>query len=181
MEDAVRKVDVVAYDKNWIVQFNKEARKLRGILYSEIVEILHIGSTSVPGLAAKPIIDILVIVKEIWRIDDYNAAMMNLGYQPKGENGIKDRRYFNKGGTNRTHHVHIYEAGNEEIIRHLAFRDYLRTHHDQALQYGKLKERLAKQFPYDIGSYIKGKEEHVQRIEKEALMWYRESGDNIWD
>ncbi|WP_010096441.1 GrpB family protein [Ornithinibacillus scapharcae] len=175
----MRKVDVVAYDKEWMEQFKTEARKLREIMYPEIVEIFHIGSTSVPGLAAKPIIDILVIVKEITRIDNFNPAMIDLGYQPKGENGIKNRRYFNKDGANRTHHVHVYEAGNEEIIRHLAFRDFLRAHHEKAVQYGDLKQSLAKQFPYDISSYIKGKEHFVQRMEKEALSWYLKLGGDI--
>lgn len=177
----MRKVDVVAYDKRWIAQYNKEASMLSRILESEILEIYHIGSTSVPGLSAKPIIDILVVVKDITRIDDYNGVMMELGYHPKGENGIKERRYFNKGDINRTHHVHIYGVGNSEIIRHIAFRNFLRVHQDVAEQYGSLKENLAKRFPYDISLYIKGKEDFVRVMEKEALNWYCKTGGNLYD
>lgn len=100
--------------------------------------------------------------------------MEAIGYEAKGENGIPGRRFFQEGGDNRTHHVHIYQAGSSEIERHLAFRDYLRTHPDAASEYGKLKRQLAQQFPYDIESYIEGKERLVVKIEQQALRWYRE-------
>lgn len=81
-----------------------------------------------------------------------------IGYDPKSENGLPGRRYFQKGGENRTHHVHMYQVASPEIERHLAFRDYLRSHLQVAKASGQLKEQLAHQFPYDIESYIKGKE-----------------------
>jgi GrpB-like predicted nucleotidyltransferase (UPF0157 family) len=113
------------------------------------------------------------VVRDINRIDEFNAAMIAIGYEPKGENGISGRRYFQKGGDNRTHHVHIYESGNPEIERHLAFRNYLREHQEVAKTYGDLKEKLAKQFPYDIESYIKGKEQLVLEIQRKSISWYR--------
>lgn len=101
-----------------------------------ITNIHHIGSTSVPGLMAKPVIDILVEVGTINVVDSYNEAMKKqIGYLPKGENGIPNRRYFSKGGDNRTHQVHVYQQGDEKIASHLMFRDYLITHPKVASEY----------------------------------------------
>ena len=97
--------------------------------------------------------------------------MIAIGYEPKGENGLPGRRYFQKGGDNRTHHVHMYELGNLEIERHLAFRDFLRVHSIIARKYGDLKEALAEQFPYDIDAYINGKDKLAKEIEQQAVYW----------
>jgi GrpB-like predicted nucleotidyltransferase (UPF0157 family) len=169
----MRRVEVTTYNKNWVLLFEEEAQKLNEIFGHEIIDIHHIGSTSVNGMKAKPIIDILPVVKDVKKIDEFNNAMISIGYEPKGENGIPERRYFQKGGDNRTHHVHIFEFGNSEIERHLAFRDYLRTHPEDAKKYGNVKEELSKQFPNDIDSYIVGKEKIVLEIERKALEWSR--------
>lgn len=171
----MRKVEVCSYSEKWPVLFLEEAEILKNIFGNEIINIFHIGSTSVPGLKAKPIIDIMPVVRNISAVDKYNQLMGDIGYVPKGENGIAGRRYFKKGGDNRSHHVHIYQIGNDQIINHLAFRDYLRTHQDEMKQYSVLKERLAQQFPYNIESYIKGKENLVREIEVKALTWYETS------
>lgn len=172
----MRKVEVSSYREKWTFNFAEEAEKLKLIFGDVVVAIHHIGSTSVPGLKAKPIIDIMPVVQDIGILDHYNQAMRNIGYEPKGENGIPGRRYFQKGGDNRTHHVHFYEVGNIEIKRHLAFRDYLKSHPEAMKRYGELKERLAQQFPYDVDSYIKGKELLVNEIEEKALKWIEEIG-----
>lgn len=169
----MRKVEVMPFSERWSLDFEKEAAALHEIFGVEMIEIHHIGSTSVHGLSAKPIIDILPVVKDISQIDQYNGKMGAIGYEAKGENGITGRRYFQKGGDERTHHVHIYEVGSSEIERHLAFRNFLRTHPEKAKVYGDLKERLALQFPYDIESYINGKAELAGQIEREAVAWYR--------
>lgn len=169
----MRKVEVLPYDKQWVSMFEEESRKLYEIFGAEMIEVHHIGSTSVSGLQAKPIIDLMPVVRDIHRIDDYNIAMIAIGYEPKGENGIAERRYFQKGGDNRTRHVHMYACGNSEIKRHLAFRDYLRVHPDVAQEYGSLKEKLSQKFPYDIESYIKGKELLASEIGRKAIAWYR--------
>ncbi|WP_208587763.1 GrpB family protein [Gracilibacillus suaedae] len=168
----MRKVEVCPYNEKWQTMFVEEARKLKFIFGNDIVDIHHIGSTSVPGLKAKPIIDMMPVVKDINSIDRFNAEMNNIGYVHKGENGIHRRRYFQKGGDNRTHHVHIFQDGSYEIKRHLAFRDYLRFHLEEKKSYGDLKEHLAQQFPYDIASYISGKERLVKEIEAKAIEWY---------
>lgn len=167
----MRKVEVLPYSDQWKELFEDEARKIKEIFGSDILEIHHIGSTSVRGLQAKPIIDMMPVVSDISTIDTYNEAMIKLGYIPKGENGLPGRRYFQKGGDNRSHHVHMYETGNTEIKRHLVFRDYLSVHPQIAHEYGELKNMLAKQFPYNMDSYIKGKEKLVLDIQQKAMEW----------
>lgn len=169
----MRKVVVLPYSDEWTLKFQEAAKELQVVFGSELIAIHHIGSTSVIGLSAKPIIDVMPVVKEIAKIDSFNDAMQELGYEAKGENGIAGRRYFQKGGDDRTHHVHVYEEGSPEIGRHLAFRDYLRAHPDMAKKYGELKEELAKRYPSDIAAYIGGKERLALEIEREALEWVR--------
>jgi GrpB-like predicted nucleotidyltransferase (UPF0157 family) len=158
--------------------FAEESEKLKHIFGKEIVDIYHIGSTSVQYLKAKPIIDIMPVVNDINIVDSYNEKMKNIGYKFKGENGIPGRRYFQKGEDSRTHHVHIYQVGSPEINRHLALRDYLRNHPDVKKTYGELKERLAQQFPYDVQSYINGKDHFVKEIEEKAMNWYQTTKHN---
>lgn len=167
------RVDVQSHQKQWAKQFESEKQKLNSILGEELVEIYHIGSTSVSGLEAKPIIDILIVVQDINKIDTFNAVMANMGYKALGENGIKGRRFFKKGENPRTHHVHVFEKGNHnEINRHLAVRDYLRTHTIVARKYAALKVVLAEQFPNDIEAYCDGKDAFVKQMESDALEWY---------
>ncbi len=151
--------------------YKKEANKLCAIFGPEITEIHHIGSTSVKGLPAKPVIDIMPVVKDIERVDDFNTAMIDIGYEAKGENGLPGRRFFQKGGSERTHHIHFYGIDNPEIDRHLAFRNYLRTHPDALKKYGDLKKELSQRFPDNIDAYIRGKEQLISKIQKKAVYW----------
>lgn len=169
----MRKVEVLDYDPEWKIRFEQEAAMLREVFKEELVYIHHIGSTSVPGLKAKPILDMMPIVKDISRVDAYDEMMRQLGYEPKGENGLPGRRYFQKGGNQRTHHVHIYGEGHPDIERHLAFRDFLRSHKEERGRYGALKAQLAKRYPFDMEAYITGKKELVLEIERMAVEWYR--------
>ncbi|MBU9724228.1 MULTISPECIES: GrpB family protein [Bacillaceae] len=168
----MRKVEVVDYNPEWEALFQSEATRLIEIFGEQLVAIHHIGSTSVPGLAAKPIIDIMPVVKNIDHVDERNEKMVAIGYEPKGENGIAGRRYFQKGGDNRTHHVHIFYEGSEDIVRHLAFRDYVRTSPEIKQEYGDLKKHLAAKYTNDIAAYIAGKNQLVKQIEAQALRWY---------
>ena len=166
-------VKVVPYTSEWLDLYRQEAALLRGVFGDELVEIHHIGSTSVPGLQAKPIIDMMPLVRQIERIDSFNEAMAALGYEAMGELGIAGRRYFRKGGDDRTHQAHVFQVDDPNVERHLAFRDYLRAHPDVAAQYGELKAKLAQQFPTDIYGYMDGKDAFVKAVEKEAVLWYR--------
>ena len=166
---------VMSYKKDWTLMYEKEANQLRKIFGTEIIKIHHIGSTSVDGLIAKPIIDIMPVVRNIVRIDSFNTAMIDIGYETKGENGLPGRRYFQKGGDERTHHIHFYARGNSEVERHLAFRNYLRSHPDAVKDYGNLKKELSQHFPDDIEAYINGKERFVSEIQIKAMAWYQSS------
>lgn len=108
-------IKVVAYDASWPQLFEIEAQRIKGILGDHCITIHHIGSTAVPGLSAKPIIDILPVVNDILQVDQFNSAMKNIGYAAKGEYGIPFRRYFQKSSERRTHNVHIFAEGNPEL------------------------------------------------------------------
>ena len=168
----MRNIVVVAYNPSWPQMFEQEAAKLAAIFGDELLAIHHIGSTSIPGISAKPVIDMMPIVRDIKKVDAFNAAMIALGYEPKGENHIPGRRYFCKGGDeHRTHHVHTYEASNPEVKRHLDFRDYLRALPQVAEQYATLKLKLAQQFPHDIFAYMDGKDAFIRETIEKAHQW----------
>lgn len=169
-----RRVEVVAYRQEWQERFAEEARALEAIFGEQLISVHHFGSTAIPGISAKPIIDILIIVRDIGAVDQLNPPLQELGYHAMGEYGIAGRRFFYKGTHDlRSHHLHVYETGCPQILRHLAFRDYMRAHPITAHEYSRLKERLAAQFPEDMESYIAGKSQFVQEQEKRAIEWYR--------
>jgi GrpB-like predicted nucleotidyltransferase (UPF0157 family) len=170
---------VVSYDPAWPGMFREEAARIAAVFGDELLSIHHIGSTSVSGLSAKPIIDIMPIVRDIETVDSFNEAMIELGYDPRGEYGISGRRFFvkrNEAGE-RTHHVHAYEPDNPEVARHLEFRDYLIAHPEAAEQYAELKYMLAKQFRYDRESYTNSKTPFIREIEQKASQWRVASGE----
>ncbi|ARF16242.1 GrpB family protein [Sporosarcina ureae] len=168
------KVEVVEYDNKWPELFKNESQKIAKIFKEELVHIHHIGSTSVEGLPAKPIVDIMPVVKSIENVDAFTMAMNKIGYEALGEFGIAGRRYFRKGENLRTHQIHVFQQDNHhDIDRHLAVRDYLRAHREECKLYGDLKKKLAVAFPDDIESYIDGKNSFVKEMERKALCWYK--------
>ena len=170
-------VQVVPYDPSWPSRYRREAALLREALGDCLVEIHHIGSTSVPGLWAKPIIDILPVVTAVEEADRRRAALEALGYEYLGEFGIPGRRYLRKGGEHRTHQVHLFgRESRDEIRRHLAVPAYLRCHPDAARDYAQLKRRLARCFPRDIDGYCDGKDAFVKALERAALDWWETAG-----
>jgi GrpB-like predicted nucleotidyltransferase (UPF0157 family) len=171
----MRKVEVVAPRPEWVGLFAAESEHLRGIFGREVVAIHHIGSTAIQGIYAKPVIDILLVVKDIRKVDDFNRGMIDLGYEPMGEFGIPGRRFFRREVAGiRTHHVHTFQAGDAQIDRHLNFRDYMNSHPQEAKAYSQLKQSLALQFPADIEGYMDGKDAFIKDIDRQAAIW-RES------
>jgi len=165
----VRKIEVVPHDPKWKKMFNMEERFIKLVFNKEILAIHHIGSTAIPDISAKPIIDILVEVLNIDKIDDYNTKISEYGYLPKGESGIPRRRLFIKGSEElRTFHVHVFEKENSEIKRLLNFRDYMIAHPKKAQKYSRLKEDLAKKYPENIDGYLNGKNNFINNIDKKA-------------
>jgi GrpB-like predicted nucleotidyltransferase (UPF0157 family) len=170
--ELVRKVEVTAYDPLWVKEYEKEAANLNKIFGGELLEIHHIGSTSIPGMHAKPIIDVLMVVNNIQKIDSFNKKMQRTGYIPKGENGMPGRRFFIKGDElHHTHHLHIFQNGHADIARHVNFRDYLIAHPREACEYALLKQALANRYQLDIDAYQSGKEQFIKEIDQKIKVW----------
>ena len=166
----MRNIIVVPYNPRWSEMFRREAAQLAAIFGPACLAIHHIGSTSVPGLKAKPIIDMLPVVRDIEAVARFHEPLIGLGYEPMGENGVPGRRYFRKGGDEqRSHHMHVFEEGHAEVARHLSFRDYLRVYPETAAQYAALKSALAQQFPHDIYAYMDGKDAFIKGVIELAL------------
>jgi len=161
---------VLPYDPKWPNQFEEAASQLKLIFQELLLEIHHIGSTAVPHMVAKPIIDVLPELSVISKVDALNEKFSALGYEALGEYGFPGRRYFCMLENEKQFvYVHCYQAGNSEIRRHLAFRDYLRNHADVANQYAQLKISLARKFPNDSDAYQQGKQAWIQVAEKIVL------------
>ena len=168
-----RRVGIVSYDPNWKDMYKEESEKIKNVLSDIIIDIHHVGSTAIPGIKAKPVIDILVEVKDIEAVDRYNYKMKDLGYEVMGEYGIPKRRFFRKGENNRTHHIHIFQVENEEIERHINFKEYLIAHPDKAREYSKLKEKLANKYTHGVEYYTNGKGDFIKEIDKKAKLWWK--------
>lgn len=165
------RIQVVAPDPGWPAQFEREAAHINGALGGIVVAIHHMGSTSIPGVFAKPIIDILLEVSDFDAPAAISQGMGRLGYDSLGEFGIPRRRYFRKNDASgvRTHHVHAFVRDDPHVRRHLAFRDYLITHADAAAAYSTLKCELAARHPYDMEAYVTGKDSFIKEHEAKAL------------
>lgn len=168
----MRKTEITPWTEEWAKLYLHEEKILINIFENELQGIYHIGSTSVPPIGfAKPIIDILLVVNDLEKVEQYNEKMLSQGYLPRGENGISGRRYFPKGKDKRTHHLHIYQVGHENIKIHLDFKEYLLHNSDDAKAYGQLKIKLAEQFPDDTHKYQDGKEHFVNGLVDKATNW----------
>ena len=166
---------VVPHDPKWAAAFTEAALEMAQAIGPNLVEVYHIGSTAIPGIYAKPIIDILAVVADITALDHRNAQMELIGYEAKGEFGIAGRRYFRRNNAEglRTHQVHAFQSGTSDIQRHLAFRDFMRAHRQFARQYSELKIKLATAHPNDLEAYIDGKDGFIKAMEQRALEWVR--------
>lgn len=169
----IRKVEVIPHRPDWHSAFKYESMQVMLALGDNVAAVHHIGSTAIPKIYAKPIIDMLVEVKEISKIDERSPAMRRLGYEVMGEFGIPGRRFFCKDDDHgiRRHHIHTFEVGSDQIERHLTFRDYMTAHAKDAQKYSDLKQELAKQYPNDIEGYIDGKDEFIKKIDRKAAEW----------
>ena len=185
--DAVRNVRgddpvvVAEYNPDWPRQFEVEAKKLKASLGETARAIHHVGSTAVHGLAAKPVIDVILEVADVAALDGMAEKFDALGYTPMGEFGIPGRRFFVKFSPHRSHHLHAFQTGSREVVRHLAFRDYLQRHGRVAREYGELKRCLAKAFPADRQGYSRGKSEFIGRHEARAVAELSQGPDPVPD
>lgn len=166
----MRKIEVVDYDTQWLSLFAEESALLQAALEKKIAKIHHVGSTSIPGMAAKPVIDILLEVVDPEALDSLNIAMESAGYMARGEYGIPNRRYFSKGGEQRSHQVHAFVIGDQHIIKLLAFRDYLIKNKDIAQQYNEIKRAAALASENDLRRYSAFKAEFIEHHLRLALI-----------
>jgi len=144
-------------------------------LGSRLVVVHHIGSTAIPGICAKPVIDLIPVVVSLEQLDLCRSKLEELGYQWWGELGLPGRRYCTRDDPvtqKRVTQLHCYEEGSPEIVRHLAFRDYLRKHPALATQYEQIKKACQAQFPNDSHAYSDGKSTWIKPIEAKALRWF---------
>ena len=158
-------IEVVDYDPDWPRRYEEERDRIAAALGDAVVAIEHVGGTAVPGLPAKPVIDIMVGVPDIERAGQAVAGLINLGYQyvPELESQLPERRYFRRGSP-ETHHVHMVAVGSDFWEEHLLFRDYLRGNPQAAAEYGKLKRGLANRFRFDRDAYRAGKVPFIDTV-----------------
>jgi GrpB-like predicted nucleotidyltransferase (UPF0157 family) len=156
-----RAIVVVDYDPSWPLMFASLRAPVWEAVRDVALTVEHVGSTAVPGLAAKPIIDIDVIVPTRAEIPAVIDRLATVGYVHQGNLGIEDREAFRSPAGLSAHHLYVCVRGSAALTNHLALRDYLRGHPDRAVAYGQLKKRLAAQFPTDIDKYVAGKTDFV--------------------
>jgi GrpB-like predicted nucleotidyltransferase (UPF0157 family) len=159
-------VRLMLHSELWHQLFAQEDARLQDAAGQYLLAIEHVGSTSICGLSAKPIIDIAIAVREIVDVEKCIVPIEGLGYQYRGEFGIAGRHYFVRGEP-RTHHLHMVELRSDFWRGHLLFRDYLRRHSEVAEEYEKLKKKLAQTYKENREAYTEGKAafiEHVLRV-----------------
>lgn len=165
-----KRVTVTAYDPQWPAAFEKIRRELDAALGALALRVEHVGSTSVPGLAAKPIIDIDVVIRDYAVFPEVVEKLALAGYEHEGNLGIPEREAFRYEGKDHLlkHHLYVCPQSSRELNRHLTFRDNLRTHPDAAKRYGEIKTEAARLFPNDIDSYIRHKSSCIEELYRQC-------------
>jgi GrpB-like predicted nucleotidyltransferase (UPF0157 family) len=163
---ATRHVVVVPYDERWAQDFKDIASEIRDALGELALDIQHVGSTAVPGLSAKPIIDIDVVIRDHAAFNAVVSALEAIGYHHEGDLGIAGREAFGYEGKShlQKHHLYVCPQDSTELKRHIAFRDYLRAHPGAVKEYSRIKEVGAALHPYDINGYIAHKSPFIESI-----------------
>lgn len=173
------KVELTPFSPDWQELATAEAVRLRQALESNVVVVHHIGSTAIPGIHAKPIIDLLPVVRSVGELDEQKSAFLQLGYEYWGEYGIPGRRYctLDEPSTGRRKfQLHCFESAHEEIDRHLAFRDYLRANPLKAMEYAAEKSRCRELHPHDSHAYSDAKAVWIAAELPAALAYFRSPG-----
>ena len=167
------KVVVEDYNPYWHDEYIKIKKELEDLLLPEIITIEHVGSTSVEGLSAKAIIDLDIVIKDYTNFETVKNKLFQAGYFYEGDLGIKDKhafKYSNKPHLMR-HYLYVCPEYSEELKRHIAFRDYLRSNGKDRDWYGISKKLIAKYYPFDIESYMKAKAPIVAEIQKRVFQY----------
>jgi len=167
---------IVPYDPRWPDEIREIAGHLRETLRDVAVRIDHVGSTAVPGLDAKPVIDIQVSVAELTSEERVRAPLEGIGYRFHAHNPDRSKRFFLGPEKARPVHLHVRELGSFDEQLNLLFRDYLRSHRDTATEYARVKWELATTFRNDREGYVRAKEPTVWSILRMAHDWSQETG-----
>ena len=167
MEKPIR---IVPYDARWPEAFRREEGRLSALIGPAALAIHHIGSTAVPGLCSKPVVDVLVEAADLAWVDQLEPEFVSAGFVPKGEYGIAGRRYFSRPeGRELKTHVHVFQKGDPAVARHLLFRDLLRGEPGVADDYCALKLELAHEHGGDAEAYQNGKAAFISSVELLAV------------
>ncbi|MDE6594357.1 MAG: GrpB family protein [Oscillospiraceae bacterium] len=161
-----KNVFVLPYDPEWKNDFEKIKQELANAIGSLIVSIEHVGSTSVEGLSAKPIIDIDVVIGDYSVFDSIANRLGTIGYYHAGDLGIKDReafKYHDKPHL-QSHHLYVCPQNSRELLRHITFRDFLRNNPEAVRKYSEVKEAAAKLFPDNIDKYMEYKAPVIEEL-----------------
>jgi GrpB-like predicted nucleotidyltransferase (UPF0157 family) len=172
------KVELRPHDPQWASNAEAESQALAAVMGSCLLNVQHIGSTAIPDIHAKPVLDLMPVVTCLAELDDRRQQIEGLGYEWWGELGLPGRRYCSKSDPDtgrRLVQLHCYAQGSQEITRHLAFRDYLRRHPDVARAYDREKIRCRALHPDDSHAYGDCKGQWIETAEAEALTWFASS------
>ena len=164
------KVVVLPYDAVWHEQFEAIKKELKAVLSGYVLDIHHVGSTSVVGMWAKPCIDIDVVIEDDSSLALVVNALATIGYFHEGDLGIKDReafKYLNKPHL-MMHHLYVCPQNSEELHRHITFRDFLRNNSEAVKKYSAIKEKASELFPNDIDKYIEYKAPCIEELYKQC-------------
>ena len=162
-------VELVNYDQTWQNDYKNEEKLLKKVLKDEIIEIHHIGSTSIPGLQAKPVIDILIVINDLKKIDKIEEKLKKYDYENRGQQGVEDRYFFAKGPEEaRSHYIHFTEPNSATYYNQIYFKKYLLEHPEYIKKYCELKQELASKYANERPKYTKGKNEFITDVIKKA-------------
>ncbi len=158
---------VVTYSPVWPDWYAEEAQRIRKALNNQLLDIQHVGSTSIPGVAAKPQLDILVQVHSITEVDTYNDRLKDMGYEAYGDMLHKCGRLFSKWKNGeKTVNLHFYEISSPIVWEYTAVRDFLRSNPDEAQKYSELKLDLYSKYPEDYLAYRKIKDPYIYNLQE---------------
>lgn len=166
-------VELADFDNNWAIEFEKEKKLLEEVLGDKAKEIHHVGSTSIPGLKAKPVIDILVAIDDLNKIEEVENLLKDYDYSNRGHQGVDDRYFFAKGPEDsRTHYIHFVEKNSITYYNLVYFKKYLIEHPEYIKKYCDIKEDLALKYPEERSKYTAGKSEFITSVVKLAKEEY---------
>jgi GrpB-like predicted nucleotidyltransferase (UPF0157 family) len=174
--DKKQPYSIESYNPEWVTEFKRIKKILGNIFGTKALAIEHIGSTSVPGMSAKPVVDVALVVEKIESFDKEKEEMTKLGYESK-DNYIAPETiiFFKTDDTGvKTENIHVCSKNSDRAIHLLASRDYLRTHPERAQQYSDLKDELYKKFPDDYVAYREAKRDFVNETEALTKEWLGE-------